>query len=287
MAVSNSHKLGQIIGDILELALGPHLAVFAKKHHLYLDRKGPRPCRPNAKVSWSDINGSTHDLDFVLERGGTPDRRGVPVAFIETAWRSYTKHSRAKAQEIQGAIEPLVEKHRQSSPFKGVVLAGVFTKGAVSQLRSLGYHIVHIPHSNVVRAFATESVDVSFDEDTPERTLKQKVSACTKLSQTQRQKIGAAMLRSRAEDLASFLSSLAAVARRKVILVRLLALYGGEMEFPSVAEALSALSAISRESSSAPFKRYEIRIQFSNGDRVEGNFESQADATAFLKLAGE
>src|SRR4051812_33111649 len=104
MAQSPAHRFGQIIGDVLEAAVEPLLADFAKKHGLYLDKRGERSCRPGVKCTWIDLNKNSHDLDFVLERGGTADKRGIPAAFIETAWRSYTKHSRAKAQEIQGAV---------------------------------------------------------------------------------------------------------------------------------------------------------------------------------------
>ena len=56
---------------------------------------------------------------------------GKPVAFIESAWRRYTKHSRNKAQEIQGAILPLAETYSESNLFLGAVLAGVFTEGRI------------------------------------------------------------------------------------------------------------------------------------------------------------
>lgn len=74
MAKSPAHRLGQIIGEALELAYEPILRDFADEHDLYLDRQGPRAARPGKKVSWVDINGNKHDLDFVLERGGTAQR---------------------------------------------------------------------------------------------------------------------------------------------------------------------------------------------------------------------
>ena len=109
-----------------------------------------------------------HDLDYVLERGGTNHALGVPVAFIETAWRRYTKHSRNKAQEIQGAILPLVEKYRNSSPFIGVVLAGVFTKGALNQLQTSGFVVLYFSYETVVKAFRRFGVDAGFNEQTSE-----------------------------------------------------------------------------------------------------------------------
>lgn len=113
MAESPSHKWGQIIGqEFLEVAMDPHLRTTATKHGLFLDLKGTRPARTGKKISWADLYGNTHDLDFVFERGGSPNKIGDPVAFIETAWRRYTKHSRNKAQEIQGAVLPLVTTHQ-------------------------------------------------------------------------------------------------------------------------------------------------------------------------------
>jgi hypothetical protein len=74
MAESLSHKFGQIIGDLLELALQPNLEKFAKKHKLYLDKLGTRKARTGKKVTWKDENGNKHDLDFVIERGGTENK---------------------------------------------------------------------------------------------------------------------------------------------------------------------------------------------------------------------
>ena len=143
MAESLAHKFGQIIGDLLELAIEPHLQRFAKRNKLFLDKKGVRLIRKGRKLSWIDSKQNVHDLDYVLERGGTNEVLGNPVAFIETAWRRYTKHSRNKAQEIQGAILPLVEKYKNSSPFIGVVIAGVFTSGAIIQLQSSGFCVLY------------------------------------------------------------------------------------------------------------------------------------------------
>lgn len=94
MAASNSHKFGQIIGDMLELAIEPRLRNFCQENNLFLDRKGVRLTRKGKLVSWIDVNGNKHDLDFVIEKDATSDTVGHPVAFIEIAWRRYTKHSK-------------------------------------------------------------------------------------------------------------------------------------------------------------------------------------------------
>ena len=181
MAESLSHKFGQIIGDLLELALEPPIEKFANKHKLYLDKKSERKGRKGKKVSWIDSNNNKHDLDFVLERGGSHDQVGVPVAFIESAWRRYTKHSRNKAQEIQSAILPLAGKYQSSSPFIGVHLAGVFTSGALSQLKSNGFTVLYFPYDTVIKAFKKFNIDASFDEKTEEADFRKKIDSWTKL----------------------------------------------------------------------------------------------------------
>lgn len=151
MADSPAHQFGQIIGLVLEKAVFPGLKALAEKHGLYLDLKGNRAARERKqKVSWLDLHGNSHDLDFVLERFGADHVHGAPVAFVECAWRRYTKHSKNKAQEIQGAISPLSYKYECHAPFVGVILAGDYTRPSLEQLRSLQYQVVHITYESVL-----------------------------------------------------------------------------------------------------------------------------------------
>lgn len=104
MAASPSHRFGQVVGQLLEEILLPELLKFCSERKLYLDRHGERVgVRKGKKVSWEDPYGNLHDLDFVIEKQGSASKQGRPVAFIEAAWRRYTKHSRAKAQDPRGS----------------------------------------------------------------------------------------------------------------------------------------------------------------------------------------
>ena len=97
--------------------LYPLLKTIADKHGLYLDHKHLRPARgKKRKVCWEDDKGNCHDLDYVLEYGGSEDQIGTPKAFIETAWRRYTKHSRNKAQEMQPSF-PLLRNTAKNIRF--------------------------------------------------------------------------------------------------------------------------------------------------------------------------
>src|SRR5260370_5169563 len=141
------------------------------------------------KVSWKDQKGNVNDLDYVLEAGGSEDVLGRPKAFIEIAYRRYTKHSRNKAQEIQGAIGPLSETYKDDHPFLGAVLAGIFTDGSLTQLRSHGFSVLYFPFESIVAAFGKVGVDASFDEDSPDADVQSKVDACKKLSPDKRGKV--------------------------------------------------------------------------------------------------
>jgi hypothetical protein len=200
LAESPAHRFGQIIGEVLEAAVIPLLAEFAARHNLYLDMQGERACRPGKKCTWLDLNKNAHDLDFVLERGGTRDKLGIPAAFIETAWRRYTKHSRNKAQEIQGAIAPLSETYKNARPFVGVVLGGVFTEGALTQLRSLGFSVLYFSYDSVIAAFRKFGIDASFDEGTLDAEFQKKVNIYEALSTQRRTELAKTLLETQKAD---------------------------------------------------------------------------------------
>ncbi len=287
MAQSPTHKFGQIIGDLLEAAISPILQEFAHSHNLYLDYKGKRPCRRGVKCTWLDKNGNKHDLDYVLELGGSPERVGEPVAFIETAWRRYTKHSRNKAQEIQGAIEPLAETYYQSLPFKGAVLAGEFTDGALEQLRSLSFNVVYFPYKAVIDAFSRVGIDASTDETTPDDIVLGKIEQWEQLSPRRRSRVINALLASNDAEIKAFLSVLSATVSRKIEEVVILPLHGQRFEAPSIGEAMALLEVYSEVVAQTRFERYEIHIRFRNKNEITGRFNDKPSAIRFLETYKE
>jgi hypothetical protein len=222
-------------------------------------------------------------LDFVLERGGTPERAGVPAAFIETAWRRYTKHSRNKAQEIQGAIEPLALTFRNAHPFKGAILAGVFTEGALAQLRSLGFTVLYIPYDSVVTVFKRFGIDAPFDESTQDSEFAQKVLAYTHLTTSTRAKLAAALAKAHAGEVRKFLQSLERVVSRQIERVIILALHGADHESATIADAMAFISAYKDDGSTKPVERIEIRLCYTNGDEILGTFKDKSAAIEFLR----
>lgn len=169
MAASPAHTFGQYLGNVLEALFLPELTAFCDGKGLYVDCHGERPgIRTGKKATWTDKYGNKHDLDFVIEKNASATVQGRPLAFIEAAWRRYTKHSRNKAQEIQGAVLPIAEKYAWDKPFLGAVLAGHFTAGSLQQLDSMGFHVVYIPYTSMVQVYKKNGIDIVFDESTPE-----------------------------------------------------------------------------------------------------------------------
>lgn len=284
MAQSPAHRFGQIIGDVLEHAVEPLLAEFARNEGLYLDKSGLRPARPGRKVSWTDAFGNCHDLDFVLECGGTKQRLGTPVAFIETAWRRYTKHSRNKAQEIQGAILPLREKYSDSAPFIGAVLAGVFTDGALDQLRSNGFQIVYFTYETVLAAFQTVGIDASCTEETPDAEFRRKISAWKRLSKRRQTQVSVSLVELNMVGVHQFMGELRLSVTRRIDSVVVLPLHGIPAEWDSVQEAIHFVEEYEDAVDDAkPIVRYEVQIRYSNKDCVIGQFRSKKDVIGFLE----
>lgn len=283
MAESPTHRFGQIIGELLETAIRPVLETVAKKHRLYLDSKGPRSARGGKrKVVWVDGKGNAHDLDYVLESGGNEEAIGVPKAFIEIAWRRYTKHSRNKAQEIQGAVIPLAEHHKNSHPFLGVILAGVFTEASLNQLRSHGFQILYFPYESVVAAFASVGIDARFDEYTPDSNVLRKVRQYQKLAAAKRDRLACILRDQHKSEFEQFTSALEKSLSREVEFAYVLPLHGRTLTFTDIAAAIAFIEAFDESSADEIFARYEVGVRYSNGDEVRGQFENKKRAIVFL-----
>lgn len=282
MAVSYSHRLGQIIGESLENALEPFLRGFADKHNLYFDKKEFRNARSGTKLTWIDINNNKHDLDFVFEEGGTSECIGKPVAFIECAWRRYTKHSRNKAQEIQGAIMPLFEKYKKENPFIGVILAGVFTENSLKQLQSLGFTILYFPYKLIINAFRLMEIDVFFDEGTTEEVFAKQIALWENLNISQKNKVYKKITEQNLFEINKFMSSLEIKLNRKIMKINIWMMYGKQYSFNTIEKAKEFIVNFNVNNKSPEFIKYEAELQYSNGDIIKVEYHNQGDLLGFL-----
>lgn len=284
MAKSPAHKLGQIIGNILEESLKLSLEAFADEQGLYLDKRGKRSVRGNKlKATWKDVYGNLHDLDFVLEQGGSDTQIGTPVAFIECAWRRHTRHSRNKAQEIQGAILPIADAFRNASPRKAAILAGIFTPDSIQQMETNGFRIAYIDRLSVVSAFKCVGIDPDYDENTPDDVAQQKVDDWEQLSMEEKQRVHRGVAALLTPKMTALYDELVTVLGRQLQIIRVLPLHGTATSCNSVDDAIEFIETYSETLAHHPISKYEVQIKYNNNNKIHGMFQNKSDAVVFLK----
>ncbi|MFH7029235.1 MAG: hypothetical protein ACHBN1_28530 [Heteroscytonema crispum UTEX LB 1556] len=284
MAESFSHKWGQIIGNLIQDFIRERLQKVADEHSLYLDYQRKRKARTSKKVSWQDRYGNFHDLDYVLERGGTEDTLGLPVAFIETAWRRYTKHSRNKVQEIEGALIPLADTYSHLNPFLGAILAGVFTQGALEQLQSKGFKILYLEYDNIVRAFTCVGINASFNEKTPEIDFQNQIIQWNNLSLQDTASIKNQLLTLEKTKIDNFIHILEQSFARLVHRVTVIVLHGLSQQIANIDNAIEYIHNYpDTQPTLAPALKYEIDIRYNNGDLIHAIFQNKLEAIKFLR----
>ncbi|MEG4575114.1 hypothetical protein QUA56_20840 [Microcoleus sp. N3A4] len=288
MAQSASHKFGQALGKlfediVLDDILKPRLQQFAQTKNYYLDWQHSRPARSGKKVTWEDKYGNKHDLDFVIEIDGTDDQLGRPVAFIESAWRRYTKHSKNKAQEIQGAILPIIELHHLSAPFYGAVLVGDFTKPALDQLRNNGFAIIYIPYRDVVAAFKEIDFDVAFDEKTADESYTAASKRLASLNSSEKNKLRLALMRVSKQEVDRFMDTLRNCLNRFISQIIIMPLFGTRYEFENIDDALTELNTVDIDRPIGQFERFEVIIDYSNSDTIRATFQNKILLADFLR----
>ncbi len=292
MAQSLAHRWGQIIGEGFEMFVSNILGEVAERHGLYLDSKRPRATRDGQnKVTWQDGYGNKHDLDYVLERGGSEDTLGVPIAFIESAWRRYTKHSKNKVQEIEAAVMPIALTFSRHQPFCGAVLSGEFTPNALQQLESKGFGVLHIPYDSILAAFSELGIDAPSEDGvdgTTEAQFRKKIAKWESLPKPEATNMLLAKLNAlHQREIADFKQRLEAALQRNVASVRLTVLRGHSVECMDLE---SAIAYLIQEDKSYPLREesehrelFEIQVRFNTGAKIEATFPKRAEAIAFLR----
>ncbi len=283
MAEAAGHKFGQFIGEYCEKAMEPLLQKFADDHGLYLDKKGKRAARKGVKLSWIDENEFGHDLDYVLERGGTPSKIGTPVAFIESAWRRYTKHSKNKAQEITGAVLPIAGKHRFSAPLMGCILAGEYTTPALEQLRGLGFKVLHLGYDSVVAAFKSVGIDARFNEKTSEQDLLEKKRQWNMLPARAKASVWDTLVEANRSSVDEFLRHLEHAVKRQITAIRIIPLHGSAADCLSIAQAISFVENYDEQAAHGPLVKYEVIIRYDDAARIEAFFDDRVSTIEFLE----
>ena len=279
MANSASHRFGELIGNFFEHCMKSPVQSLAQKYNLYFDNVGQRAARKTKTVTWTDLYGSKHDLDYVIEKDGSDVQVGVPIAFIEVAWRRYTKHSKNKAQEITAAVEPIVAKYREVNPFKGAIICGEFTETSIEQLKGRGFAVLYIPYSEMVQCFKKYGVDLSYDESTEENEFASKIEQFEKADKLA---LKNELLKHNSSVINNFMITLENVIRRTIKSIYILPLHGKASILNSIESAIGFIDSYKTMPPDATFQSYVIQIYFNDGSEIKAELKDNDMAKSFL-----
>lgn len=134
-----------------------------------------------------------------------------------------------------------------------------------------------------MRAFASEGIDVSSEEDTSEAELQRKVDAFDRLTGRRRKRIAEEIRRLHNIQFNFFFDALRLCLGRYVEHVFVLTLSGDSCQFRSIADAVRFVSEHDPSAPVSGFVRYELNIRYSNGDEVRGAFREKDRAIEFLR----
>jgi len=289
-SASPGHKLGQMVGDFfqkfVDTILAARLEKLATEHNLHLDRQGLRPAvRGNLKkVRWKDNQGNNHDLDFVLERGGSAEKQGSPVAFIEAAWRRYTKQTRNKVNEIEGALLPLRQSHR-TCRFCGVVVAGAWSQPGLEQFRSHSIEVLHISYKNLIAAFQIKDVNLDYAEKASPAEKRALVNPLKGLSVQEMIEVAVALEAAVEEDLKNFLVTLEASVTTEINQILVGGFFGKRAELSTIRVAINWIESFNASDlTGLNFQNFEILLRFKDGREIDGrSFPNKQSAIQFLE----
>lgn len=182
---------------------------------------------------------------------------------------------------------PIAEKHHWDKPFLGAILAGVFTRDSLAQMRSCGFETILMPYDSIVEAFASVGIDARFDEETPDEEFARAVEQIEALKPAQRAALKERLVKTNAGQLKEFFDSLKKAIDRTVSTVIVVPLHGAESAFDSVDAAKQFLMDHDQsKADGGAFRKYEMIVRYSNGDRVDASFEDKAAALDFLAYIG-
>ena len=177
---------------------------------------------------------------------------------------------------------PLAETYGHLAPFLGAIVSGVFTTGALNQLKSVGFQVLYFEYSTVLEAFGSVGLDASSEEGTPVSDFVEKLESWDGLSGGERSAVGAALMAANRDRVAEFFGELEETVTRGISVVRILPLHGQPSEFSSVREAIPFVGTYEMPVSVPQLNKYEVEVRYDNGDIVRGEFSTQAAAIGFL-----
>jgi hypothetical protein len=147
--------------------------------------------------------------------------------------------------------------------------------------------VLYIHYQKIVEAFDSQGIDIHFDESTPDKEFQRCVRMLEKCTVGTLLKIKNHLLKATATEIDLFLKALENHTKRLIKKIIITPIFGDANEFSKVEQAIEFLDTYPTNFGSQTFKRLEIQATFSNGDRIEGSFNSTEEAKRFLSFISD
>ena len=139
----------------------------------------------------------------------------------------------------------------------------------------------------MVAAFAEEGIDIDFDETTADAAFRRCIKKIESAPHRKVERIKNHLVAANQEQLDDFMASLGERLGRMVDKIIVIPLYGRSSEFATIDDAIQFLDEHQIYEGCGDFRKYEVLITFSNGDRVEGSFKDKGKVREFLQFVAK
>jgi hypothetical protein len=143
--------------------------------------------------------------------------------------------------------------------------------------------VLYFEYDSVVQAFSDFGIDASFDEDTPVDEFTAKIESwenCNKKNEVIER-----LVELNQDKVDSFFEALEGCVLRVIDRVSIFPLFGSAQIFKTAKDAISFITDFKQEADNEmEFVRFEVQIEYSNGDNIKASFAEGEQAKEFLQL---
>jgi hypothetical protein len=163
-------------------------------------------------------------------------------------------------------------------------LGGEITEGAKRQLQSHGIAVLHVPFAAITGAFEKNGVNLRYLESASNADKWNIIERWNALPSEGLGLIREDVIEAIKPQYAAFMERLRTALNRTVNKIRITPVYGKEVVCASLADALQVMHAhdpFQGTLANLAFIRYEIAIEFTNGDSIVAKFQEKQSAIEF------
>ena len=136
----------------------------------------------------------------------------------------------------------------------------------------------------MISAFGRESIDIQFDESTADELFRQCTETIERAPIETMERIKEHLITANQQQIDLFFAALHKRLARIATRVLVIPLYGKLNEFTTIEDAVRFLDQHRVYEGSGEFRKYEVHVEFSNGDKVDASLDSKQRVKEFLEF---